>query len=98
MIHRSYTHVKSNSIYKINLAKTAPVSDIDVSRYWEGRWSKFNDAKIKLNDCFNYSLEQEIQNLVEQAEQLVEVEPEAGDEGGSAASASGSASADEAGT
>ena len=26
MIHRSYTHVKSNSIYKINLAKTAPVS------------------------------------------------------------------------
>ncbi len=40
--------------------------------------------------------EQEIQNLVEQAEQLGEVEPEAGDEG-AATSASGSASADEAG-
>ena len=26
LIHRSYTMVKSNSIYKINLAKTAPVS------------------------------------------------------------------------
>ena len=26
LIHRSYTVVKSNSIYKINLAKTAPVS------------------------------------------------------------------------
>ena len=59
-----------------------------------------------LNGCLNYSLsaiiiiEQEIQSLVEQAEQLVEVEPEAGDEGGepAAASTSGSASADEAGT
>jgi hypothetical protein len=49
---------------------------------------------VLINSLSIIITEQEIQNLVEQAEQLVENEPEAGDEG-AATSASGSASADE---